>query len=53
MKLRNIITTYASQGPVSYRTDEAKVDYLHHALVSVKWAKPALIQCCSYDPMDF
>lgn len=49
-KLRNTITKYAIQGALSYRTDEAKMDYLYDTLCGAEWAKPALTQCFSHDP---
>lgn len=40
--LRERITRLAPQGPMAHRTEEAKVEYLYHAVVGCKWAKAAL-----------
>lgn len=49
-KLRNIITRFAPQGPRSYRSEEAKVEYLYNAVAGLSWSKPALTQCYTNDP---
>lgn len=41
-RLRDIITTYTPHGPLSYRTEEANVEYLKNVLAGVDWTKPAL-----------
>lgn len=40
--LRERITSLAPQGPIAHRTEEAKVEYLYHAVIGLKWAKSAL-----------
>lgn len=49
-KLRNTIVKFAPQGPMSYRSEEAKVEYLYNAVVNCEWAKNALTQCYAQDP---
>lgn len=49
-KLCDIITTSAPQGPISYRTEEAKIEYLHNTLAGIDWAQPARTQCYARDP---
>lgn len=49
-RLRETITKYAPQGPGSFRTEEAKVEYLYNAVAGHDWAKIPLTQCYSHDP---
>lgn len=49
-KIQNIITTYAPQGPWSYRIEEAKVEYLYNVVVGNEWCKIPLTLCFAHDP---
>lgn len=40
-KLQNIITKYSPQGPLSFRSEEVKVEYLHDAVCDNNLAKYA------------
>lgn len=53
-KFRTTITRYAPQGPMSYRTEEAKVEYLYNSVIGLPWTKPALTQCyANLPPWNF
>ena len=44
-KLRKTINKFALQGPLTYRSEEAKVEYLSDAVVGQTWASSALTNC--------
>lgn len=44
-KLRNVIEKFSQQGPLSYRTDEAKIEYLFDALNDQEWASSTISNC--------
>lgn len=49
-KLCDTVTSYVPQGPISNRSEEAKVEYLYYAVSSIDWAKLALTQCYTHEP---
>lgn len=50
-KLRETIARYSPQGPVSFRTEKAKVEYLYSAAANFERAIIPLTQCYSYKPL--
>lgn len=43
------IATYKPQGPLFYRAEKAKLDYLQRTMAVVEDAKQALTQSCAYE----
>lgn len=49
-KLHETISMYDPEGPVSFRTEKAKVEYLFNAVAGFEGAKVPLMQFYSDDP---
>lgn len=43
--IRNLVGSFALQGSMSYRSEDARVKYLYNSVLSLEWAKTALTQC--------
>jgi hypothetical protein len=54
LELREIITKLAPKGPNAHCSDEAKVEYLYHAVMGASWAKASMCDSqSSNSPWNF
>lgn len=49
--VRDTFTKYASQEPVSYRTEKAKVENLYRTVTGFEWAKVPFMQSFAQEPL--